>query len=111
MKLKNFLFVAIGFSPFCYLTAQTLKGQVVDEQTNKALPGALLIFKKVAANVKGEVLSNNKGIYLLPESFEKGNYEFEISLKGYKTKSFCILFRKDTVLDIPLALNVDEKKF
>ncbi|AYZ11546.1 hypothetical protein EGY05_06255 [Chryseobacterium arthrosphaerae] len=111
MKSIKILFIVLSLLPFHDLTGQILKGKITDEKTAKPLAGALITFKRVDDNVTGKISANDKGVYQLPESFEKGNYEFEISLKGYKTKSFCVLFRKDTVLDIPMALNADEKKF
>lgn len=108
MKAKYFLCLIIGISSSYYVAGQKLEGQVLDENTMKPLSGALIIFKKSDANFTGKVSTNEKGIYIFPQQFEKGNYDLEVSSVGYLKKKISVSIFKDTVVNISLATYINE---
>lgn len=80
--------------------SQSLKGEIIDIDTNEPIPYATVILK----NLKGEFLegvtTDDNGIYNI--DYQYGKYDIEASFIGYETYMSSVVIDKNTTLDITM---------
>ncbi len=93
------LSIAIFFLPFFCISQvnATLKGSIIDKQTNEALPGTTITY----AEGKG-ILSGLDGDFLF--SLPEGNYLIKANLVGYKSFQQKIDLRSGDTLTVNISL-------
>ncbi len=80
-----------------------IKGNVKDDLNNENIYGASVYISEL----KSGVSCDENGNFII-ENIKPGNYLFEISMLGYKTKIERIQLKKDTILKILLNETVSE---
>lgn len=89
--------------------SQSLKGEIIDIDTNKPIPYVTVILKNQEGEFLEGVTTNDNGIYNI--DYQDGRYTVEASFIGYETYVSSVVIDKNTTLDITMrteATTLDE---
>ena len=100
--LLSCCFIITAFSSLQAQTA-TIKGQLTDDETGKAIQGANIYLSSQEPEFSNGLATNNEGRYTFRE-LSGGNYRLKITAVGYqpKTKKITLKATEARVLDIKL---------
>ncbi|MES2556215.1 MAG: TonB-dependent receptor [Bacteroidota bacterium] len=112
MKLNAYilalLFGITAFPLWAQTTTQTIRGTVIDKQSQQTIPGVAVVI--LESNPLQAALSDFDGRYKITDVLP-GRYDLKITYSGYKEivlSNIVVTAGKETVLDIAMEENITE---
>lgn len=106
--MKHFAFLivlsVVSISSFAQGITQTIKGTVIDKQSQTPLPGAVV---QLTDSSKKYSVTDENGFYKITQ-VQIGRVNLKVTYTGYKQKQFTVLLNsgKETVMNVELEENV-----
>lgn len=115
MKTLSTFFLGVIFTLFAGISqaqnaAQTIRGVVIDKQSQSVLPGATIVL--LGLNPPKGASSDAEGVFRLTD-IAPGRYDLKVSYLGYKEvmiPNVVVIAGKETVLEISLEENISSLK-
>jgi hypothetical protein len=102
MKINlNFLAILLFFAVACNLNGQTIRGTVVDLETNSPLFGANVFL----ANTTRGTATDQNGEYFI-QKISPGKYELIVSMMGYSVEAQSVHIHPTDTLEIDFRLKI-----
>lgn len=108
---KYLLSVVFVWVTIATLSAATIKGRLIDNETKQIIDFATVsLFNKSSKTPMKTVTTDEKGVFLIP-NVKNGSYTLRISFVGYKTLEFPVFVTSKTpIVDLKtLQLSTDAK--
>ena len=105
-----FIFGLLSTNAFAQSKGQTIKGVVVDKQSQQTLPGVLVSVNAVDTTKKA--ITDIDGIFHLNE-IQSGRYDIQFTFSGYKTvliPNVVVTAGKEVSLEVALEENIQDIK-